>query len=66
MKAKELEEYKKFMNNEENSHNCSECPANEGFSEWPGHRLPCGQFHCWVDCTNKERENELQDCCKNY
>lgn len=38
-----------FMFNEENSHKCESCPANEGHSSWPGFRLPCGQFNCWVD-----------------
>ena len=45
----EIQDYVSFMNNPANSSNCSECPANEDFSEWPGYRKPCGQFHCWVD-----------------
>lgn len=43
------EEYIKFMYNEENSHNCENCPENNDFDDWQG-RLPCGQWHCWVDC----------------
>lgn len=46
MTKEEIEDYKEFMYNPENSHNCSECPENEGMDS----RLPCGQQHCWVDC----------------
>ncbi len=54
-----MDDYRKFMNNPENSHNCANCPENYNASAWPGHRLPCGQFHCWVDlhcedCEDKE------------
>ena len=49
-------EYIDFMNEEENIHNCAECPANNGCDEWPGTRLPCGQFHCWVAVTIKREE----------
>lgn len=45
-----------FLSNVENSHNCSECPYNEEFSDWPGHRLPCGQFNCWVDLHHAEED----------
>lgn len=41
-------EYRRFMADSSNAHNCEHCPANQDFSEWPGHRLPCGQFNCWV------------------
>lgn len=41
-------EYKKFMYNPDNSHRCKNCPENEGFDSWQD-RLPCGQWHCWVD-----------------
>ena len=53
MESKEAREYKEFMFNEENSMNCENCPENHGFSAWPENRLPCGQFHCWVDLHNK-------------
>lgn len=39
------EEYKNWMFNPDNSHNCPECPENEGFSDWQN-RLPCGQQNC--------------------
>lgn len=45
----EVQNYAEFMYNPENSGNCSKCPANQDFSEWPGYRKPCGQFSCWVD-----------------
>jgi len=48
MSKEEAEAYKAFMYDEENVMNCSKCPENMEFSEWPGFRLPCGQFHCWV------------------
>lgn len=48
MQVPEIQAYIAFMNNPDNEHNCSECPANQEFSEWPGYRLPCGQFSCWV------------------
>lgn len=49
---KEYNEYVNFMNDANNSHNCAQCPENAGFDAWPGNRLPCGQFHCWVDLHN--------------
>lgn len=51
-----LEKEKKFLCNPKNIGNCAECPMNEGQSEWPGNRLPCGQFHCWVEAHCKEGE----------
>lgn len=39
-------------NPEKNSHCCSDCPHNRNFSDWQD-RLPCGQYHCWVDVTCK-------------
>ena len=45
---KEIQDYKDFMYNPENVGHCEGCPENRDFSSWPGHRLPCGQFHCWV------------------
>ena len=57
--SKSKEEYSpekemEFLANVENSHNCSECPYNNDFELWPGNRLPCGRFHCWVDIQNEE------------
>ena len=48
MQSPAVQEYLRFMYNPENEYNCSECPENREFSEWPGYRLPCGQFSCWV------------------
>ena len=28
--------------------NCETCTLNINASEWPGHRLPCGQFIWWA------------------
>lgn len=65
MDQKEIDAYRAFMYNQayrafmydpENSHNCAECPENEDFSDWPGTRLPCGQFRCWVDCHCEEEK----------
>ena len=44
-----------WLCDERNSHNCSECFYNHGNDDWQG-RLPCGQFHCWVDMHTKEDE----------
>ncbi len=52
------EEYIKFMYNPENINNCSKCPENQNFSSWPGNKLPCGQFHCWVELHCKNEEDE--------
>ena len=54
------DEYIEFMNDPNNSHNCTKCPENAGFDPWPGNRLPCGQFNCWVElhCCNDEEEEE--------
>ena len=46
----EVKAYKQFMFNPENSFNCKECPANNGFrTGWGGVVGPCGQQHCWVN-----------------
>ena len=52
------DEYIEFMNDPNNSHNCVKCPENAGFDTWPGNRLPCGQFNCWVDLHCDEGEEE--------
>jgi len=44
-----FEKEKEFLCNPKNIGNCADCPMNEGQSEWPGNRPPCGQFHCWVE-----------------
>ena len=49
---------KKYDYNEVTS--CENCSYNEGFSEWPGHRLPCGQFKCWHE-LHEERRNEFEE-----
>ena len=51
----DVEEYKKFMNDPNNSHNCAACPENREFSDWEG-KLPCGQQNCWVDCHCRRKE----------
>jgi len=47
--TKMISEYIKFMCNPYNYKKCDECPANDDCSSWPGNRLPCGQFYCWVE-----------------
>lgn len=42
------EEYRRFINNPENLYNCANCPENRNEGGWQS-RLPCGQWHCWVD-----------------
>ena len=34
-----------FLYNEENIHNCDECPYNEDMENYS---YPCGQQSCWV------------------
>lgn len=46
----ENEAVKDFDCNPKNSRKCSDCPHNQNFSDWQD-RLPCGQWHCWVDVT---------------
>ena len=41
----EIEGYRCFINNPDNSHRCDICPHNIGCKV----ALPCGQYHCWVD-----------------
>ena len=48
--VREVEEYKKFMYNPENSRNCENCPHKDDF---PEKELPCGHQKCWVDCHCK-------------
>lgn len=52
----DINEYRKFMADPSNAMKCDGCPANEGFSDWPETRLPCGQFNCWVTMHQQERE----------
>lgn len=40
--------FQEFCSDSTNSHNCANCPANIGCSDWEGNR-PCGQQNCWVD-----------------
>lgn len=35
------------MYDPDNIRNCDECPNNMGCDDFQ-HRLPCGQWHCWV------------------
>ena len=44
-----------FLHDEDNILNCEECPYNRGFDDFQ-HRLPCGQYHCWIDlhCTEQK------------
>ena len=42
------EEYRDFMYNPENVRNCEQCPENQGCDDFQ-YRLPCGQWHCWVE-----------------
>lgn len=45
-----LKRYRKFMYNEQNYMNCSECPENvEAYSSFEC-LLRCGQYNCWVVC----------------
>ncbi len=48
MQSEEVQSYLRFMYNPDNYMHCSDCPENQEFSSWPGYRLPCGQFSCWV------------------
>lgn len=42
-------EYKEFMYNRDNVHNCKNCPENKGFGKRTyDDRWPCLQYHCWV------------------
>ena len=55
------EAVKAFMYNEENIHNCSECPENRCMNNgWP-----CGQQTCWViahlNASSKFDEDEDED-----
>lgn len=51
--AAEMKAYRDFMYNPENNRNCENCPEDNGESAWPGNRLHCGQFTCWVDAHCK-------------
>lgn len=55
--VKVMEEYREFMCNPANSHNCDKCPENEHYS---GGKLPCGQYRCWVD-RHCEEVQPMQD-----
>jgi len=53
------EQVRGFLYNPANVLNCKDCPMNEDFSSWPGTRLKCGQFRCWVSahCADDEIED---------
>lgn len=46
--SKEVKEYLEFMYNPDNARNCEECPESRKYDDFQ-HRLPCGQWHCWVE-----------------
>lgn len=51
---------KKFdMLNRENVFNCEHCDYNIGCDDFQ-HRLPCGQWNCWVK-LNCDRAEALDD-----
>ena len=49
-----IDEYKRFMFNEANIGSCEHCPSNCGSDNYQ-HRLPCGQWHCWVEMSTVNR-----------
>ena len=52
-------EYISFMCAPENEYNCENCPENHNYDSGGfGNILPCGQFHCWVTCACKERDED--------
>lgn len=46
--SKEEREYRRFMYNPKNVKKCGACPENQGCDDFQ-HRLPCGQWYCWVE-----------------
>lgn len=50
MTGQEGKQYVEFMMDPANHRKCSGCPENCGADSGSGWRLPCGQYHCWVDC----------------
>ena len=45
-----ISEYKYFMFDAANIKNCEHCPQNQGGDGFQ-HRLPCGQWLCWVEMS---------------
>ena len=45
MENEYVRNYLAFMYNEDNIHNCSECPENRNEDSWGG-KMPCGQQNC--------------------
>lgn len=43
MSDKEIQQYKAFVYNEANIHNCENCPHRNDTQDG------CGQQHCWVE-----------------
>lgn len=52
------EQVRDFLYNPANVLNCKDCHMNEDFSSWPGTRLKCGQFRCWVSihCADDDED----------
>lgn len=44
-----LRAYRRFMYRASNSGQCASCPEADR-TEVGYNQLPCGQYHCWVDC----------------
>ena len=66
-------EYIEFMNDPNNSHNCTKCPENAGFDAWPGNKLARVNSIVGSICTavmrrrkNNMRWQEIHDILMNY
>ena len=53
-----MEDVRSWLCNPENAFHCEGCPENQDFSSWPGTRLPCGQFHCWVSINTADDDED--------
>ena len=40
---------------------CENCIYNQEFDSWPGYRLPCGQFNCWLEIEAELEEEEINE-----
>lgn len=49
------QEIRRFLIDENNIENCTECPYNEGCDDYQ-HRKPCGQWNCWVAAHCEEQQ----------
>lgn len=56
-----LHEYRMFMCDPKNAHNCNNCPNSEDGGYNNNYRLPCGQYRCHCEMVLNYIEEEEEE-----